>query len=492
MSIKREELLRYLENRMTESERNAFERKIQTDLFYRDAMEGFEESGTDNLRKDLENLDRRLSKRAGKNRMSPQSRKVLYRIAAAVAALIAVGSVLYTVIYRNPEIFQRQIADTEISAPEEKKSAEKQEKQEGITVVEPEAAVEGIPEVAPGDDAKGKTEEPSAGAGEKTPGVTEQEAPVETGSGPIITDEPAEEESTGESMAEVRDEPVEQSAASGQPAAARETTENLLVEVTLEESPEAEQETIPEMEMPPVSEQERMARAKSTVPERTVAAQPAALQEAVSRMVSGKVVSSADNQPLPGAVLLLKGTNLGTMADQQGQFSLEIPEDQTDVLTAMYIGMRSADVNIGDRSELNIALQPDNISLDEVVVVGEGTRRPLSQTGAVSAIGVTEDSGTGAYQEAEPSTGYPEFRSYIEENLQFPEEETELERAVVILNFEIPLDGIPRNITVLKSPGIQFSREAIRLIEEGPRWRPAMMNGQALVSAKRVRIVFKR
>jgi hypothetical protein len=141
---------------------------------------------------------------------------------------------------------------------------------------------------------------------------------------------------------------------------------------------------------------------------------------------------------------------------------------------------------------VDIAMVPDIVAMEEVVVVGYAPQKKMDMTGAVSTVAVPAEKDNADYQAAEPSIGYPAFKEYIEQNLSFPEGAT-LERAVVVLNFTIPSGGgHPRDITVLKSPGADFSREAIRLMENGPSWKPAIAGGQAVQSGQRVRIVFKR
>jgi len=65
-------------------------------------------------------------------------------------------------------------------------------------------------------------------------------------------------------------------------------------------------------------------------------------------------------------------------------------------------------------------------------------------------------------------------------------------RAVVVMNFTVGYDGKPTQVMVLKSPGKAFSDEAIRLLVEGPDWRPAEMDGLKIDQATRIRIVFKK
>ena len=83
------------------------------------------------------------------------------------------------------------------------------------------------------------------------------------------------------------------------------------------------------------------------------------------------------------------------------------------------------------------------------------------------------------------------FNKYIEDNLRRPDTETDGQRVVVVLNFRVDMNGKIDSIKVIKSPGKIFSDEAVRLIKEGPAWKPAEENGKIIDDEVRIRIVFK-
>lgn len=98
--------------------------------------------------------------------------------------------------------------------------------------------------------------------------------------------------------------------------------------------------------------------------------------------VNGNV--SADGEPLIGASVIVKGTNIGTISDIDGNFSLNVPVDQKTLLVS-YLGYEPSDVTItGDF--LNIVLVSAKNLLDEVVVIGYGTQKKSVVTGAISSI----------------------------------------------------------------------------------------------------------
>jgi len=89
--------------------------------------------------------------------------------------------------------------------------------------------------------------------------------------------------------------------------------------------------------------------------------------------------------PLPGVTVVVKGTTQGTITDFEGNYTLNVPEE-ANTLVFSYIGMLSQEIEIGNQSTINVTLQPDVIGVDEVVVVGYGTRMKEELTGAVSSV----------------------------------------------------------------------------------------------------------
>jgi len=97
------------------------------------------------------------------------------------------------------------------------------------------------------------------------------------------------------------------------------------------------------------------------------------------------VVSSNTGEPLSGASIRLKGTDIGATTDAKGSFSLSIP-DKGGVLVISYIGYESYEVSVNKSSQLKISLKLLNSTADEIVVIGYGSARKTNLTGAVSSV----------------------------------------------------------------------------------------------------------
>jgi len=100
-----------------------------------------------------------------------------------------------------------------------------------------------------------------------------------------------------------------------------------------------------------------------------------------TRAVSGTVISIQDNEPLPGVNVVEKGTSNGTVTDINGQYKLSVNTGA--ILVFSSVGFTAEEVAIGDRSVIDLSMNEDVQQLQELVVVGYGTKKKVNLTGAV-------------------------------------------------------------------------------------------------------------
>ena len=105
---------------------------------------------------------------------------------------------------------------------------------------------------------------------------------------------------------------------------------------------------------------------------------------AQSRTITGTVVDDTGSG-LPGVTVLVKGTTQGVITDIDGNYSLPVDGNQTVVFS--YIGFETQEVQVGDRTTIEITLIPNIDELEEVVVVGYGAVKKSDVTGAISSVG---------------------------------------------------------------------------------------------------------
>lgn len=102
---------------------------------------------------------------------------------------------------------------------------------------------------------------------------------------------------------------------------------------------------------------------------------------AQQRIVSGTVTSSVQGEgAMPGVSVSVKGTTLGINTDINGKYSLAVPANATTLIFS-YIGMKKQEVVLGDRSVVDVIMEPDITGLDEVVVTALGVSREKKAVG---------------------------------------------------------------------------------------------------------------
>lgn len=104
----------------------------------------------------------------------------------------------------------------------------------------------------------------------------------------------------------------------------------------------------------------------------------------VMAQVSGRVTSTS-GETLPGVSVSVKGTTTGTISDSDGRYNIANTRSG-DVLVFSYIGYNTLEETIGGRSTINVTLTENAQTLEELVVIGYGTQKKSSVTGAVSSV----------------------------------------------------------------------------------------------------------
>jgi len=99
--------------------------------------------------------------------------------------------------------------------------------------------------------------------------------------------------------------------------------------------------------------------------------------------ITGVVMEKGD--PVPGVSVVIKGTLTGTATGADGKFSLVVPNANT-VLVFSYVGYLTQEITVGSQRQITVELQEDATQLDEVVVIGYGTRSKRDVTTAISMI----------------------------------------------------------------------------------------------------------
>jgi TonB-dependent starch-binding outer membrane protein SusC len=105
---------------------------------------------------------------------------------------------------------------------------------------------------------------------------------------------------------------------------------------------------------------------------------------AQGRNVTGNVTDETGNK-LPGVTVVIKGTTVGTTTNFDGKFSINVTHNSK-VLVFSYIGMNEKEIDIVNKSEINVTMESSLFGIDEVVAIGYGTQRKGDVTSAVASV----------------------------------------------------------------------------------------------------------
>ncbi|GAB4029286.1 SusC/RagA family TonB-linked outer membrane protein [Spirosoma jeollabukense] len=102
-------------------------------------------------------------------------------------------------------------------------------------------------------------------------------------------------------------------------------------------------------------------------------------------VITGKVIDASTREPLPGATVILYGTNLATTTNSGGAYSLTVPNLNGKIYVS-YVGFLTKDVELQNRVKIDVELEPKASLLNDVVVIGYGTAKKSDITGSVASV----------------------------------------------------------------------------------------------------------
>ena len=123
-------------------------------------------------------------------------------------------------------------------------------------------------------------------------------------------------------------------------------------------------------------------------------------------VITGTITDAVDGQPLPGVNVLVKGTTKGTVSDINGHYQITVNSPQ-DVLIFNFIGYTTQEVKVGQKRTIDVKMEADVQSLEEVVVTGYGSARRAKKRVTSSVSSITEDN-IALYS---PAEGNPQYNT---------------------------------------------------------------------------------
>jgi TonB-linked SusC/RagA family outer membrane protein len=104
-----------------------------------------------------------------------------------------------------------------------------------------------------------------------------------------------------------------------------------------------------------------------------------------AKTVKGTLIDATTKESLAGANVLIKGSSKGVTADASGQYSINVSDDKA-VLVFRFLGYDTQEILVGNRSTIDVSLNTNTSSLEQVVVVGYGTQKKTDVTGSVKSV----------------------------------------------------------------------------------------------------------
>ena len=174
-----------------------------------------------------------------------------------------------------------------------------------------------------------------------------------------------------------------------------------------------------------------------------------------AKTITGKVTDE-ESLPIPGVNIILKGTTKGSQTDFDGNYSIEAKEG--DILIFSFVGFKTKEISVGKKSVINIKMEADSASLEEVVVTGYTTGIRIRGVSS-SSVSITENE---SYKEIEENrfklvegsplstfsidvdkAGYSNIRRMINNGIEIPKDAVKIEEMINYFNYDYKQpDGI--------------------------------------------------
>lgn len=208
--------------------------------------------------------------------------------------------------------------------------------------------------------------------------------------------------------------------------------------------------------------------------------------QAPTQTVTG-VVQDAKGNPLIG-VTVVAGPTLGTSTDVKGQFTIKVAPSAT--LTFTYLGYKTEKVSVGNRTSLTVVLEENTTTIEETVVVGYGTQKKVSVTGAVSSVQSKELRQSSAPSLANALAGKLAGLTSLQNGGSLPGEDdaTLYLRGMSSTNGSSPLiliDGVPRDNIRTIDPSEVASVSVLKDASATAVYGVRGANGVLLITTKR-------
>ncbi len=206
--------------------------------------------------------------------------------------------------------------------------------------------------------------------------------------------------------------------------------------------------------------------------------------------VSGLIIDEVDG-PIEDATIIIAGTTRGTTTDHNGRFELQnVPANSRLVIT--HVAYEAQEFKLTDNNqELGVIVKKAVNQITGPVIIG----RPITNGDTVATASpsspVSDDMKIAEQRPSFPG-GNEALMQYLRQNLQYPEaaRKTNVE-AIALVSFTVDKNGDIRNAKSLKNIGYGIDKEALRVVNEMPKWSPAVQNGKPVEMEYTLEVNFK-
>lgn len=419
-----EDIRKYLAGKLSPAEMHAMEKAALEDPFLADAIEGIstgiEEEGEFKVGSELEILKKEFSSKyitAAKERVTPIRRLQWWKPVAAAAVLLVGAFTAYSLLITNNS--EKSVAV--VQADEKAESVLNELKvNDSIAPDSNVAKQQKAPPKEPDDAAVASSklsQRPTSGSPTITP------APAKTNTEKEEAPSPALSKPNDIALSRKKEEVAKAKDNAEQEAKKSEDQQNVAGLADMNQKPEIKRDL-------PVA----------------------------NNMFSG-FVTDQNKKPLASAVVQIQNSDKAYITDKNGAFTIPSADTSLNVLIGS-IGFEPQQLKLSNSIPgASVALQPSVTSLNEVVVVGYGSKKNrAASSGSREAI----------VQDAEPAGGRLAFEKYVEQNKKLTSLDSSIE---VVVSFNVNKNGKLSEFKVEEGASAEYNAEAIRLVREGPTWK---------------------
>ncbi len=426
----------YLEGRLSASERHKFERAVMSDPFEADAYDGLSQLSADELRQDINALNRRLESKKNNRKLW-----VWMGAAASVAIVAGLFWLLFLIVPHSPNekmAILKPSNDTLYVNPSVEPEVVEQREEETlpakISVPAPPKPV--VADILIIDDDM----------------VTDSKLDYEIQS--PLAFALSDEKTNTKDTTKKREQALLSNAAMA--VETPERSSNIRIRGVSPINITPPQDTLVEKML-----QGKVSGVKITMDQMDTGA----------LIVKGYVMDD-NRHPLPGASVVHNKSKKTTITNINGYFEMAIPtnEKENDKLTATFIGFDNYEFE-ARKDTTKIVLNPNLLALEEVVVVGYGVQK--------------EETQNYEYIQAKPRMGYSAYRKKVLDQIKalfIPENSDNR----LVVKITISMFGDVEQVEIIRSPYEPLNAEIIQIIQQADQWEPAMKNNSPVKETQRL------